>query len=34
MKCIINGQLVLPTDVVSGMAVIFDEKIEKIVPSV
>ena len=32
MKCIINGQLILPTEVVSGMAVIFDEKIEKIVP--
>ena len=32
MKCIINGQLILPTEVVSGMAIIFDEKIEKIVP--
>ena len=33
MKCIINGQLILPTQVVSGMAIIFDEKIEKIVPA-
>lgn len=32
MKCIINGQIVLPREVVSGMAIVFDEKIEKIVP--
>ncbi len=31
MKCIINGQIILPTEVKTGMAIIFDEKIESIV---
>jgi len=31
MKCIINGQLVLPNEVKSGLAIIFDERIESIV---
>lgn len=33
MKCIMNGRLVLPDEVVSDMAIIFDEKIQKIVPA-
>ena len=33
MKCIINGRLVLEDGVVSGFAIIFDEKIQKIVPA-
>ena len=33
MKCIVNGRLVLPDEVVSDMAIIFDEKIQKIVPA-
>ena len=33
MKCIINGRLVLEDSVVSGFAIIFDEKIQKIVPA-
>ncbi len=33
MKCIVNGRLVLPDSVVSDMAIIFDEKIQKIVPT-
>ncbi len=33
MKCIVNGRLVLPDGVVSDMAIIFDEKIQKIVPA-
>ncbi len=32
MKCIMNGRLVLEDSVVSGFAIIFDEKIQKIVP--
>ena len=32
MKCIINGRLVLPEQVVSDMAIVFDEKIRAIVP--
>ncbi len=32
MKCIINGMLVLSDKVVSGMAIVFDKKIEQIVP--
>ena len=32
MKCIINGRLVLKDDIVSGVAIIFDEKIKAIVP--
>lgn len=32
MKCIINGRLVLPDNVVSGMAIIYDEIIRAIVP--
>ncbi len=32
MKCIMNGRLVLPDQVVSDMAIIFDEKIKAIVP--
>ena len=31
MKCIINGQIVLPREVVSGKAIVFDEKIKAIV---
>jgi len=32
MKCIINGRLVLPDSVVSGMAILFDDKIRAICP--
>lgn len=32
MKCIMNGRIVLPQEVVSGMALVFDEKISAIVP--
>ena len=32
MKCIINGQIVLPNDVISGSAIVFDDKIRAIVP--
>lgn len=32
MKCIINGKVVLPDSVKEGLAVIFEEKIDKIVP--
>lgn len=32
MKCIINGKLILKDDVVSGVAIVFDEKIQAIVP--
>ncbi len=32
MKCIINGRIVLPNNVVSDMAIVFDEKIKGIVP--
>ena len=32
MKCIINGQIVLPSSVVSGMAIVFDENIKALVP--
>ncbi len=32
MKCIINGRLILPDSVVSGMAVLFDSKIRAICP--
>lgn len=32
MKCIINGRIVLPNSVVSGMAIVYDEKIRAIVP--
>ena len=31
MKCIINGSVILENRVERGLAVIFDEKIEKIV---
>lgn len=33
MKCIINGRVVLPDSVVTDVAVIFDKKIEAIVPA-
>ena len=32
MKCIINGRIVLPNSVVSGMAIVFDKTIKAIVP--
>lgn len=32
MKCIINGRIVLPDSVVTGMALVFDETIKGIVP--
>lgn len=32
MKCIINGQIVLPDAVVSGFAIVFDETIKAIIP--
>ena len=32
MKCIINGRIVLPKEVVTGMAIVFDEKIRAILP--
>lgn len=32
MKCIVNGRIVLPDSVVTGMALVFDEKIKGIVP--
>ena len=32
MKCIINGRIVLPDNVVSGMAIVFDKTIKAIVP--
>ena len=32
MKCIINGRIVLKDDVVSGYAIVFDDKIRAIVP--
>ncbi len=32
MKCIINGKVVLPDSVVEGSAIVFGDKIEKIVP--
>ena len=32
MKCIINGRLVLPTSIVSDYAIIFEQKIQGIVP--
>ena len=32
MKCIINGRIVLPNSVVSGMAIVFDDTIRAIVP--
>ena len=32
MKCIMNGRIVLPQEVVSGMALVFEEKISAIVP--
>lgn len=32
MKCIINGKIILPYGTVEGMALVFDEKIEKTVP--
>jgi N-acetylglucosamine-6-phosphate deacetylase len=32
MKCIINGRLVLPNSVASGMAIVFDDKIRAIMP--
>ena len=32
MKCIINGRIVLPNSVVSGMAIVFDDTIKAIVP--
>ena len=32
MKCIINGRLILPDSVVSGMAILFDDKIRAICP--
>lgn len=32
MKCIINGRIVLPNSVVTGMAIVFDKKIRAIVP--
>ncbi len=32
MKCIINGQIVLPDSVVTGMVLVFDETIKGIVP--
>ena len=30
MKCIINGKVILPFSVLENVAVVFDEKIEKI----
>lgn len=32
MKCIINGRIVLPNNIVSGMALVFDETIKAIIP--
>lgn len=32
MKCIINGRIVLPREVVIGMAIVFDDKIRAILP--
>lgn len=32
MKCIVNGRLILADKTVEGMAIVFDEKIEKIAP--
>ena len=32
MKCIINGKIILENDIVSGMAIVFDDKIKAIVP--
>lgn len=32
MKCIINGKIILPNEVVENMAILFDDRIRKIVP--
>ncbi len=32
MKCIINGRIVLPKEVVTGMAIVFDKKVRAILP--
>ena len=33
MKCIVNGRFILPDRVASDIAIIFDEKIQEIIPA-